>query len=389
MTGNLLRKRDGGHARVGFVELFFDLVFVFAVTQISHGLLANLTWMGVLQSAMLLMAVWWAWVFTSWVTNWLDPERGAVQVMLFVLMGVGLVMSAALPQAFGDKGLAFGVAFAAIQVGRTLFTLWAVRGEPSLKRNFQRILIWLSLSAGLWIAGGLAAPEHRLWFWGAALAVEYVSPVIYFWVPGLGRSTTADWNVEGGHMAERVGLFMIICLGETLLVSGATFGGLDWRSPAVWAAFASAVLSTIAMWCLYFRYAHEAASDVFHHSDDPGRLARRAYTYAPLLLIAGVIVIAVSDELVLAHPLGPVSTVAALTLIVGPILFLFGSVMAVLAIWGRIAWTRLAACGLLAALWLALPWLNPLTLSAMTTGIMLGVGLLEMMAVKREAPSHA
>lgn len=102
-----------------------------------------------------------------------------------------------------------------------------------------------------------------------------------------------------------------------------------------------------------------------------------------------MIVIAVSDELVLAHPLGPVSTVAALTLIVGPILFLFGSVMAVLAIWGRIAWTRLAACGLLAALWLALPWLNPLTLSAMTTGIMLGVGLLEMMAVKREAPSHA
>ncbi|RYD74654.1 MAG: hypothetical protein EOP55_14910, partial [Sphingobacteriales bacterium] len=118
--------------------------------------------------------------------------------------------------------------FAFIQVGRTLFMLWASRSDAMLVRNFQRILVWLLASGCLWIAGGLAAPEHRLWFWLGALALEYVSPALYFRVPGLGRARTEDWTIEGGHMAERVGLFIIICLGETLLVSGATFAGLDW-----------------------------------------------------------------------------------------------------------------------------------------------------------------
>lgn len=109
---SLLRERiEGEHARVGFVELFFDLVFVFAITQVSHNLLAHLTPLGALQAAMALAAIWWAWIYTSWVTNWLDPETGPVQVALFVLMGIGLVMSAALPHAFEDKGLVFALAF--------------------------------------------------------------------------------------------------------------------------------------------------------------------------------------------------------------------------------------------------------------------------------------
>ncbi|MDP2764252.1 MAG: low temperature requirement protein A, partial [Brevundimonas sp.] len=107
MAGNLLRRRDGGHARVGFVELFFDLVFVFSITQLSHTLLEHLTWLGVLQAAMLLGALWWAWINTSWITNWLNPERPLVRLMLFALMGAGLVMSTSLPRAFGDLGLVF------------------------------------------------------------------------------------------------------------------------------------------------------------------------------------------------------------------------------------------------------------------------------------------
>ena len=374
---SLLRQRDGHHARVGFVELFFDLVFVFAITQVSHLLLAHLTWMGALQAAMLLAAVWWAWIYTSWVTNWLDPERAPVQAALFVLMAVGLVMSAALPHAFSDKGWAFAVAFVVLQLGRTLFALWAVRGDRGLSRNFQRIFAWLAVSACFWIAGGFAEPEQRLWFWLAALAVEYVGPAMFFWTPGLGRSTTADWSVEGGHMAERVGLFVIICLGETLLVSGATFGGLDWNSTAVWGAFVSTILSTIAMWWLYFSYAHEAASDVISHSTDPGRLARKAYTYAPLLVIAGIIVTAVSDELVLAHPLGHVEPATALALVGGPVLFLLGSSAIVFAVWGRVAWARLASCVALSALWFVSPSLTPLLLSALTTAVLFVVGVWE------------
>lgn len=384
MVGSLLRQRRAGeHARVGFVELFFDLVFVFAITQVSHGLLAHLTPMGALQAAMMLAAVWWAWIYTSWVTNWLDPETGPVQVALFVLMGIGLVMSAALPHAFEETGLAFAVAFVAIQVGRTLFMLWAARSDAMLVKNFQRILVWLVVSAVFWIAGGLAAPEHRLWFWLAALAIEYVSPALYFYVPGLGRARTEDWTIEGGHMAERVGLFVIICLGETLLVSGATFAGLDWSCGAVWAAFASAVLSTVAMWRLFFSQAHESASHAIMHSPDPGRIARKAYTYSPILVIAGIIVVAVSDELVLAHPGGHVSTAAALTLLGGPILFLLGTAVASWAIWKTVAWTRLVGCLVLAAGWLALPWTTPLILSIASTAVLMAIGVWESLRSQR------
>lgn len=372
---SLLRERVAGeHARVGFVELFFDLVFVFAITQVSHGLLANLTPMGGLQAAMLLAAVWWAWVFTSWTTNWLDPERGPVQVALFVLMAIGLVMSAALPHAFQDRGLTFALAFVGIQVGRTGFMAWAMRGDRALYRNALRIATWLMASGVMWIAGGLAQPAHRLWFWLAALGVEYASPALYFALPGLGRSRTEDWTIEGGHMAERVGLFVIICLGETLLVSGATFSGLDWSSAAVWAAFASAVLSTVAMWRLFFSQAHESAAHAIMHSPDPGAMARRAYTYSPILVIAGIIVVAVSDELVLAHPAGHVSTAAALTLLGGPILFLWGTAVASWAIWRRVAWTRLIGCVVLAAGWLALPWATPLSLSIASTAVLMAIG---------------
>ena len=133
---SLLRQRDGRHARVGFVELFFDLVFVFAVTQISHTLLAHLTPLGALQAAMMAAAVWWAWIYTSWVTNWLDPERAPVRIALFAVMGAGLLLSTSLPEAFGEKGLWFALAFVSIQVGRTLFMLWAVRGDPVLRQNF-------------------------------------------------------------------------------------------------------------------------------------------------------------------------------------------------------------------------------------------------------------
>ncbi|WP_438850832.1 low temperature requirement protein A [Brevundimonas nasdae] len=375
---SLLRKRvKGEHARVGFVELFFDLVFVFAITQVSHGLLAHLTPLGAVQAAMLLAAVWWAWIFTSWMTNWLDPETVPVQAALFVLMGIGLVMSASLPHAFQEAGLSFALAFVGIQVGRTAFMVWAMRADEGLRRNADRILIWLTASAVLWIAGGLAAPEQRLWFWLAALAVEYASPALYFFVPGLGRSRTEDWTIEGGHMAERVGLFVIICLGETLLVSGATFGELDWSSAKVWAAFISAILSTVAMWRLFFSQAHESASEAIMHAADPGRVARRAYTYSPILVIAGIIVVAVSDELVLAHPSGHVSMATALTLLGGPILFLLGTAVAGWAIWRHVNWTRLVGCAVLATGWLVVPWTTPLTLSIATTIVLMAIGVWE------------
>ena len=287
----LLRARGAHeHARVTNVELFFDLVFVFAVTQLSHSLLKNLTPLGAARTALLFLAVWWVWIYTSWVTNWLDPERTPVRLLLFALMLAGLVLSTSIPQAFDAKGLAFALAYVFMQVGRSLFMVWALgNSSPGNVRNFQRITAWLALAGVFWIAGAFAEGGVRLGLWGAALAVEYVSPAVGFWTPGLGRSTTDDWDVEGGHLAERCSLFIIIALGESLLVTGATFEGLPWTAPTV-AAFAVAFVGSVAMWWIYFDTGAERGVRRITTSDDPGRLARLIYTYVHLLVVGGVIV---------------------------------------------------------------------------------------------------
>jgi low temperature requirement protein LtrA len=379
---SLLRVRHKGeHAHVGFVELFFDLVFVFAITQVSHTLLAHLTPLGALQAAMILGALWWAWIDTSWVTNWLDPETTTVRVMLFCLMGIGLVLATTLPEAFGEKGLVFGIAFALLQGGRSLFMLWAARAERVLRENFQRISVWSLAGGALWIAGGLVESEARLAVWSVALLGEFIAPVCYYYVPGLGRARTEDWTVEGAHMAERVGLFIIICLGESVLVTGATFAELAW-TPEVIAAFAVAFLGTLAMWWIYFNSSHAAASEVIASSDDPGAIARRAYTYCPILIVAGIIVSAVGDELSLAHPSGHVEPATAIVLIGGPMLYLIGGLLAKLAVFGRLSTHRATGVAALAALIFVAPFMSPLGLAASAAAVLLAVAIWETVSLR-------
>jgi low temperature requirement protein LtrA len=373
---SLLRQRDGHHARVGFVELFFDLVFVFAVTQISHSLLHHLTWSGALQAAMMAAAVWWSWIYTSWVTNWADPERTPVRVALFVLMGLGLLMSISLPEAFAERGMIFAGAFVATSMVRSGFMLWAARTDAMLFRNFQRIIIWQMFSGVFWIAGGLSEGEMRTGLWLAALFVEYISPAMFYRVPGLGKANTAEWTVEGGHMAERVGLFVIICLGESLLITGATFAETPWTIDVILAA-AVAFAGTLAMWWIYFSAAHDAASEVISNADDPGTLARRAYTYCPILIVAGIIVTAVGDELSLVHPSGHVAPATAAVLIGGPLLFMAGGLLAKFAVFERWSIPRLIGCVAIAALWFVVPLTTPLGLAALTTGVLVVVAAWE------------
>jgi low temperature requirement protein LtrA len=323
-NGTLLRARSGRDSgRVGAIELLFDLVFVFAVTQLSHMLLEELTPSGALRTSMLLLAVWWVWIYTSWVTNWLDPERVPVRICLFVLLLAGLLLSASIPDAFGKRGLQFALAYVFMQVGRTLFFLWAVRGaEKHRRRNFQRILVWLSTSGACWIAGGLASGPARQGWWGLALTIEFLGPWMYFGVPGLGRSSIAEWDVDGSHLAERCGLFVIIALGESLLVTGATFARSNWNGEAI-AGLLAAALGSIALWWIYFDTGAERANRRIRAAADPGRQARLAYTYLHLLIVAGVIVCAVGDDLVLAHP--EHATAAGVGAILGgPLIYLVG-----------------------------------------------------------------
>ena len=293
-------ERDSG--KVGTIELFFDLVFVFAVTQLSHSLLADLTLTRLARVGLLLLAVWWVWISTSWVTNWLDPERIPVRVALLALMLVGLGMSVAIPKAFDSRGLLFALSFATLQIGRTLFFLWAVRHEDvQRRRNFQRILVWYSVGAACWMPGGLNTHGARFAWWLLALTIETLGPMAFFWVPGLGRSSIEEWDVEGSHLSERCRLFVIIALGESLLVTGMTFAERTWDAPTS-IGFANAVLGTILMWWIYFDTGVKRATERIEHARDPGREARSAWTYAHAVIVAGIIFCAVADEIVIAHP---------------------------------------------------------------------------------------
>jgi low temperature requirement protein LtrA len=384
----MLRERvRGQHARVTTLELFFDLVFVFAVTQLSHSLLAHLTPVGALQAGLLTFAVWWAWIYTAWITNWLDPEHPTVRVLLFVLMGLGLVMSTSIPQAFEGRALWFAAAYVTFQLGRSLFMTWAARNDRPLFQNFIRVSTWLAVSGALWIAGGLA-DTLRLPLWGLALAIEYMGPAAAFWLPGMGRTDTHDWNVEGGHMAERCGLFVIICLGESVLVTGATFAGHGWDWATV-AAFAAALGGAIALWWIYFSAHAEASLLAIAHSEDPGRIARTAYTYAHIPLVAGIIVTAAGDELALAHPLESAAHGGAAWLLLGgPALYLLGALWFKFAVFRVFLGPRAAGLVMLAAAAFAAPALSSLALSAVATAVLAIVAAWETALRARTGADH-
>ena len=378
----LLRVRDGHEARVGYAELFFDLVYVFAVTQVSHFLLGHLTPMGAMQAMLLWFAVWLGWQYTCWITNWFDPETRPIRLLLFGLMLVSLLMAAALPEAFGERGLLFAGCYALMQVGRALYIRVSLRGEP-LAANYTRILGWACIGAAFWIAGGLQEGNARLGLWAIAVACEYVSPMFGFPLPGLGRSRSdRDWTVEGGHIVERCALFVIVALGESVLVTGATLGHEQHWSMPVLMAFAVAFVGSVAMWWVYFNIAVKDATEVIVEAKDPGGYAA-LFHYLHVVIIAGVIVGAVGNDLVIAHPDGHMEWKYLWVLISGQALFLLGNGLYKRVVYGRFPLSHWVGLVLLAVL-VPLAWhIGLLAVNALTTLVLIVVGVWEMRSRNR------
>ena len=364
------------------MELFFDLVFVFAVTQLSHYLLEHHTLMGAAQTLVMFLAVWWAWVYTAWATNWLDPERAPVRLVLGGVMLLSLILSSAIPGAFGPHGIHFALAYVSIQVGRTLYTAWA-KGEWAKggSLNLTRATIYFLAATPLWIAGGLDPdPERRLLWWIAALVVEYSGPSMFFRVPGLGRSTADDWDISGEHMAERAALFIIISLGEGILVTGATFSELE-PSMATVLAFVSAFVASVAMWWIYFDVGARRGSELIEHDSTPGLIGRAAYTYAHIPIVAGIIVLAVADEQALVHPSGHTEPFFLAALLGGAILFIGGN-MIFKRITSPQGWwplSHMVGIGLFSiyGVWGLLAHPSPLTLHMVATALFLIIAIWE------------
>jgi len=383
---SLMRSRDGTAGRVSNVELFFDLVYVFAVTQLSHYLIDHQTVGGVLQALLLLTMVWLVWAYTTWVTNWLDPERIPVRLMLLGLMLLSLVMSVALPGAFGGRGLAVGLAYAVMQIGRSLFAVWALRGDR-LQRNYQRILAWCLVSGTLAVAGGLAAGHARELLWLAAVAVDILGGLAGFWTPGLGRSTTQDWTIEGSHFAERCQAFILIALGESIVVIGATLAGLRTITGQETAAFLAAFVGSVGLWWLYFHRSAEAGAQVIAGSADPGRLGRSAYHLIHPIMVAGIIVVAAGDQLVLDQPGVVGSAPVSAMLLGGSALFLIGHALFKAVVWRTVSRARIAGVAVLAVLGVVAPHVTALVLSICTALVVLAVATADYLTERTGQPT--
>ncbi|MBL0871993.1 low temperature requirement protein A [Serratia nevei] len=389
MSQNLLRVRDGQGASVSFSELLFDLIYVFAVTQLSHYLLHHLTLTGALETLLLWFAVWLAWQYTAWVTNWFNPDTRQIRLLLFAIMLLGLFAAAALPQAFGERGLIFALFYVAIQVGRSVTVLRLLAPGHPLKRNFHRILGWLCISAVFWIAGGLAEGNARLALWAVAVLCEYVSPMFGFRLPVLGRSdSSSEWTIEGHHLAERCQLFVIVALGETILITGATLSEMEsWSLPVLIASLV-AFLGSLAMWWVYFDTSSKAGSHAISQAENPGQLGAY-FHYVHIALVGAIIVCAVANELVIAHPDGRIQHATAAVLLLGPALYLFANALYKRLVYHRFPLSHLVGLLALAVLAPVAYFTDLLMVNGLTTLIMVVVAVWESISRGRAPQRHA
>lgn len=315
--------RRGQSQPVGPLELLFDLVFVFAISQLAQHLHDNLHWTGAAQTAVLHLVILAVWFNSIWVANLLEPSRLPVRALLLIIMLLSGVMAASVMDAFGERGWLLAGGYVLFQFGRPVFML-CIRPDAAMRRNFMRILIWAVPISAAWVVGASVEDAGvRLAIWGAAAAIEYVSIWRGHPVPGMGRTDTDSYELSGAHIAERCRLFFLIAVGETVVAGLAAFAG-EPLSPVRSAALAVGFIGTIAIWWIYFHRGESIGMSEIEESSDEAAIGKRAI-YTLVILVAGLIVVAVGDELVIAEPTAATTPTLSVVLYGGPALFLAGS----------------------------------------------------------------
>ena len=301
--------------RVTPLELFFDLVFVFAFTQVTTLLSNDPTWRGLGHGLLVLTAVWWTWAGYAWLTNTVDPDEGAVRAAVLVAMGGIFVAALAVPHAFGTHGVLFGAAFLLVSVMHvTLFAL-AGRGDPDLLKAVLRVAPESLGGAVLIIAAGFVGDPLRSVLWLAAVAVGYVAPFFL----GVG-----GFRVHPAHFVERHGLIVIIAVGESLVAIGLGARGTELGLGVISAAILGFVVAT-SLWLAYFDFFTIRAQQLLSDRSGEQRtaLARDVYTYLHLPMIAGIVLFAFAMKTTLAHVGNELDTISALCMCGGCSLYLF------------------------------------------------------------------
>ena len=328
-----------------FVELFFDLVFVYAVTQLTSLVVHDLSWPGVGRAALLFWLVWWAWTQFTWTLNLADTEHVLVRVPALVATAVAFFMAQSVPDAFGVAGAWFAVSYVAVRLIGIAVQAWVIAGDQ--EGSFSSWASWSMIGIILVLAGGLAGQEVRVWLWLAAFASDLLAA---------GLAGRGSWVIEPGHFAERHGLIVIIALGESLIAAGVASARVD-RDVTFAFTAGGAVVATCALWWTYFGTLHSRLEQRLAEQTAlaVGRFARDVFSFWHAIVVAGVISIAVAFEEAIAHPADSLTSGASLALTGGVALFVGGLAAAAMrsgerdAAWPRVvvAVTALAATPLI------------------------------------------
>jgi low temperature requirement protein LtrA len=375
-TPSLVRPREVARA-VTPLELFFDLVYVFTVSQLAHHLLGHVDARGMAETLILTLAVMYAWFMTVWTSNWLDADRQPVRLLLLCLMFASLVMSTSVSEAFGDRAWLFVVGYLAIQVGRTSFAVWAFRAHR-LYMHFANALVWEIGTGVIWIAGIAAEGDARLALWATATLITYGGVIAGHPLPGRKSPFSSDSQIYAEHLLERFRLFFLIALGETVLTLGNAFAGEPVQADRL-LVLAVAFTGSVALWWCYFHRAEEIGVRAVQETDSPSRLVGWG-NYTLIAMVIGIVAIAVGDELAIAHPHAPTTIAISALVFGGPAIFLLAQLGFMRRATGTVPQSRVIACLALPVLALATAPLSLLAMVIASTAVLVGVAIADSRA---------
>ncbi|MGS2616759.1 low temperature requirement protein A [Micromonospora sp. LZ34] len=366
--------------RPAFLELFFDLVFVFAFISLAKKMWDEVSWTGAAETLVLLLAFTLVWALTTWAADTLDVSRPAVQTVFTGVMAASLLLAALVHDAYGDADLLFAVTYVTIHLGSATYNILVV-GDASGRNLSVRVLCWEAIAALGWIGGALFAGPPRLALWAAAVAVEYVAAALGWRVPRLGRFRPEGWRLVGERVAERYRQFIIVALGAALFVTATTFSFGEYSTGRA-AALAVVFMIVVLMWRIYIYRAGELLTEAIARSTNPSLLTQSA-AVTHLIIVAGILVVAVGSHLVLTRQFGetPASWVAVI--LGGPALFLVGRALLDYTVFGRVSRSRIAGLLLLAAGAPAMSLLPPVLVALLAMTVLALIAAANLVSTRR------
>ncbi|MEK8104079.1 low temperature requirement protein A [Micromonospora sp. M12] len=364
-------------------------MFVFALNRVSQRLVEELTEPRVVlveagETLLLLLAFMVLWFVTAWVTDLYDPQRPQLQLLVYTAMLGALVMAVAVPQAFGDRSLAFAGAYVAVHIIRGLIIVPMLRGHEA-QRRAAGVFFWFTLSAIPWIAGAIATDLARGLLWTLAIAIDGAALLLLYPAPWI-RPTQQQWPVLAEYLSERYRQFFIIALGELILTTGSAYSDTSFRHVGPATAFAVAFITTVLLFRVYLFRAGQLLPEAIRAVAEPAQLIRQAFL-AHVLMVAGIVAVAVGYEIVIEHPFGHTDGAWILVVLGGPMLFLIGRALVEHAVFDRVSHSRIIGAFALAVASPIMIFLPPLAVAVTAVAVLAGIAATDAVHAREDRPN--